>query len=224
MNIVETVDLEKHFKLGNVKIKALNGINLNVEEGDFIAIMGASGSGKSTLLNMIGLLSSPSKGTVLLDGINTLKISEKEKSNLRLIKIGFIFQFFNLQTNLMAYENVMIPYWMDNHKRAESEKRGKKLLKLVGLEDRENHLPSELSGGQSQRVAIARALVNSPKILLADEPTGNLDSKTTMDIMKLFKDLNKEGQTIILVTHEDEIGSMAKRRIILKDGIIDNSF
>lgn len=221
MNVVETIGLEKHYILGNVKIKALNGISISIEEGDFIAIMGASGSGKSTLLNMIGLLSAPTKGTILLDGIDTLKISEKAKAGLRLKKVGFIFQFFNLQTNLKAVENVMIPYWMNNHTKSDSEKRAKELLGLVGLEERENHLPSELSGGESQRVAIARAIVNSPKILLADEPTGNLDSKTSKDVMNLFRKLNKEGQTILIVTHEDDIGDIANKRIILVDGKVD---
>lgn len=222
MKVVETIDLEKHYSLGSVKIKALNGISIRIEEGDFVAIMGASGSGKSTLLNMIGLLSAPTKGKVLLDDVDTSKINEKAKAELRLKKIGFIFQFFNLQTNLKALENVMIPYWMNNHTKSDSEMRAKDLLKLVGLEERENHLPSELSGGESQRVAIARALVNSPKILLADEPTGNLDSKTSKDVMKLFRKLNNEGQTILIVTHEEDIGSIANRRIILVDGKVGN--
>lgn len=222
MGLVETIELEKHYILGSVKIKALNGISISIKEGDFVAIMGASGSGKSTLLNMIGLLSAPTKGKVLLDDVDTSKISKREKADLRLKKIGFIFQFFNLQTNLTALENVMIPYWTNNHTKQESEKRAKQLLKLVGLSKRENHLPSELSGGESQRVAIARALVNSPKILLADEPTGNLDSRTTKDIMELFKELNKEGQTILIVTHEKDIGKIANKRIFLVDGKVAN--
>ncbi len=218
--IFELLSVKRYFKSGKELVPAIDGINLNVYPGDFTTITGTSGSGKTTLLNLIGLLDSPTDGKVIIRGEDSANMTAREKSAARLKNIGFIFQFFNLQKNLTALENVMIPRWLAGYPRSESEERSMELLNRMGLSSRINHLPSELSGGQQQRVAIARALVNSPTVILADEPTGNLDSRTTADIMKLFESLNHQGQTIIMVTHEHELTEKAKRTITLKDGKI----
>ncbi len=219
------VELRKVYKvylLGKVKVVALRNINLKIMPGEFVAIMGVSGSGKTTLLNIIGGIDRPTYGDVLIDGVNTIYLSEDELASLRAKKIGFVFQFFNLIPVLNALENVMLPMSFNGGlSKAEMRARAKMLLNLVGLGDRLYHKPTELSGGQSQRVAIARALANNPAIVLADEPTGNLDSKSGKEIMNLMKKLNKErGQTFIVVTHDLEVASYAERIIRVRDGRI----
>ena len=218
--VIELVSVQRYFTTGKEIVKAIDDIDLRVDRGDFISVTGASGSGKSTLLNLMGLLDSPTKGKILIHGKEGDLLTPRERSIIRMNEIGFIFQFFNLQKNLTALENVMIPYWFAGHTKIESEERSMNLLSEVGLTHRTHHLPSELSGGQQQRVAIARALVNSPSVILADEPTGNLDSQTTKEIIELFVKLNQEGQTIILVTHERDLTSHTSRTIELRDGKI----
>jgi putative ABC transport system ATP-binding protein len=221
MTLIKTTKLKKVYMLGKIEVIALRGISIEIERGEFVAIMGHSGSGKSTLLNLIGLLDSPSGGSIYIQGVDTTKISEKQKVNFRLHKIGFVFQFFNLFDQLTAIENVMFPMMLTGKKIEICRKRAEKLLERVGLGDKINRLPSELSGGEQQRVAIARALVNNPSILLADEPTGNLDTKNSLKIVQLLRELNEEkGLTILMVTHEKELGEMADRIIKLKDGIV----
>lgn len=216
--IIGLMNVKRYFSIGSDVVKAIDDISFSLVKGDFITITGASGSGKTTLLNLIGLLDSPSDGVIRIDDQEVNDLSPKERSAIRLRKIGFIFQFFNLQHNLSAMENVMIPYWLAGHSRQESETRAIQMLTRVGIAHRLRHLPSELSGGQQQRVAIARALINSPSVILADEPTGNLDSDTTSEIIDLFEELNREGQTIIMVTHERDITERSKRTLKLKDG------
>lgn len=218
--IIELRGVRRHFSAGGASVRAIDGIDLRVEKGEFVTITGASGSGKSTLLNLIGLLDTPTAGSVVIRGWTAHELSPRKRSAIRMLEIGFIFQFFNLQKNLTALENVMVPYWLAGHQRQESEQRAIELLERVGLSDRMHHLPSELSGGQQQRVAIARALVNRPSVLLADEPTGNLDSRTTAGIIHLFRELNRIGQTILLVTHEHEITESGNRILELRDGKI----
>jgi len=218
--VFELKDVKRYYPSGEVTVKAVDGISLEIHTGEFAAITGASGSGKTTLLNLMGLLDTPSSGRLLIVGRDASVLTRKEKSRFRLMKIGFIFQFFNLQKNLTALENVMLPNWMAGQTRKEAERRAEELLTRVGLEERMDHLPSELSGGQQQRVAIARALVNSPTVILADEPTGNLDSASTGEVIELFEELNREGQTIVLVTHEREISERTFRTIELRDGRI----
>jgi len=207
--------------MGLTTIKALNGINLKIDKGEFISIVGPSGSGKTTLLNIIGLLDRPTKGKVILENKDVSSLNDNELSSLRAEKIGFIFQTFNLIPNLTAKENVELASAFSNKVR-DSEKKVLELLKIVGLEDRANHRPSQLSGGEQQRVAIARALMNDPIILLADEPTGNLDSKTSLEILEIFKMLNKRGVTILLVTHNMMLAEEANRILYIKDGKIEN--
>ena len=219
-SIIELAGVQRYFTTGREIVRAIDDIDLRVNQGDFISVTGASGSGKSTLLNLMGLLDSPTKGKVIIHGRDGDRLTPRERSGIRMNEIGFIFQFFNLQKNLTALENVMIPYWFAGHTKRESEQRSMELLTEVGLQHRVHHLPSELSGGQQQRVAIARALVNSPSVILADEPTGNLDSQTTGEIIGLFEDLHREGQTIILVTHERDLTSHTGRTIELRDGRI----
>ncbi len=220
MPIIETCKLTKKYRMGNIEINALKDVSFSINNGEFVAVTGPSGSGKSTLLNMIGLLDSPTSGKIMIDGIDAANLDFREKTRIRLKKVGFIFQFFNLLNNLTAVENVMIPYWMAGNSKLESKMRAKELLDSVGLKERINHLPKELSGGEQQRVAIARALVNNPSVILADEPTGNLDSKTTEEIISLFEELNRGGQTIIMVTHENELRERMSREIRLVDGKI----
>ena len=219
--IIELIDVWKVYNMGDVDVNALQGINLKISEGEFVSIMGPSGSGKSTSVNMIGCLDIPTKGKIYLDGKDISKLTESELAQIRGKKIGFIFQKFNLINTLTALENVMLPMTFQNVPINERKKRATELLKLVGLGERLNHNPTELSGGQQQRVAIARALANDPKVILADEPTGNLDSKMGNILIEFLTRLNKENRkTIILVTHDENIAKYADRIEFLKDGRI----
>ena len=218
--LIKLEDAYKVYELDEVKIPAINGINLNINKGEFVAVMGPSGSGKSTAMNLIGCLDTPSKGEIFLDEYNISHLTESDLAQIRGKKIGFIFQTFNLISSLTALENVALAMTFQGIPRNLRLKKAKELLELVGLGNRINHLPSQLSGGQKQRVAIARALINDPEIILADEPTGNLDTKTGEEIMSVLKDLNKKGKTIILVTHNNELAKLADKVIKLKDGKI----
>lgn len=207
--------------MGKVLVPALRGVTFDVEEGEFLAILGPSGSGKSTLLHTIGGLDRPTEGEVFIDGINLYKLSDNKLAEIRLHKVGFVFQFFNLLPRLTALKNVELPSALAEDSEKESMEKVNEMMKLVGLEERINHRPSELSGGEQQRVAIARALINSPKIVLADEPTGNLDTKTGWEIIQLMRKLNKEKrQTFLIITHDPSIAEAADRIIYLKDGLI----
>jgi len=219
--IVEIENLGRKFMMGGETVNALRGVRFSVEQGEFLTIMGSSGSGKTTLLNILGCLDKPSEGTYLLDGINTATLNRNELSELRNKKIGFIFQAYNLLPRTTALENVQLPLYYNAEVSAEERKeRALNALKAVKLERRMNHLPNELSGGQQQRVAIARALVNDPVLILADEATGNLDTKTSYEIMKLIQELNQQMKTIVFVTHEPDIAAFSKRTITLRDGKI----
>ncbi len=218
--VVELQEVYKIYTLGVQKVIALNGVSLKVEEGEFIAIMGPSGSGKSTLLNMIGCLDKPTKGRVLIAGNDTSKLNDDELTRLRRDTIGFIFQQYNLIPTLTALENVELPMIFRGLNRNEREKRANELLEKVGLEREINRKPTELSGGQQQRVAIARALANNPTILLCDEPTGNLDTKSGELIMEILTNLNKEGVTVIVVTHDPAVSEFAQRIVKIRDGKI----
>jgi putative ABC transport system ATP-binding protein len=217
------IRIEKLWKIydtGSIQVKALQNVSLNIEKGDFVAIVGASGSGKSTLMNIIGCLDKPTHGRYILDGIETNTMDAKALAKIRNLKIGFVFQSFNLIPRTSALQNVELPMIYAGVGHKERRAKSEAALERVGLKDRMDHKPNELSGGQKQRVAIARALVNEPAIILADEPTGNLDSKSTEEIMEIFKSLNQEGATIILVTHESDIAAQAKRVVTFKDGQI----
>ena len=220
--IIKTKNLTKEYEAGSQIVKALNGIDLSVEKGEFISIMGPSGSGKTTLMNIIGCLDSPTNGTYRLNERSVSELDDDELAKIRNEEIGFVFQSFHLLPRSTALENVMLPLKYAGCSENEAIERSKKVLEKVGLQDRVKHSPSELSGGQQQRVAIARALVNKPSILFADEPTGNLDSKTGNEVMNLFKDLNNQGQTIIIITHEDNIASQSNRIITIMDGLIES--
>jgi putative ABC transport system ATP-binding protein len=215
--VIVLEDVWKIYEMGEVDVTALQGVSLDIYQGDFLAITGASGSGKSTMMNLVGCLDLPSKGEIYLEGKDIAKMSESELAQARGQKIGFIFQQFNLIPTLSALENVMLPL---EFQEVPAKNKAMELLKLVGLGDRVDHLPSQLSGGQQQRVAIARSLSNDPDVILADEPTGNLDSKAGIEIMSLLQKLWKEGKTIIIVTHDMNLAKYAKRRIQLKDGQI----
>jgi putative ABC transport system ATP-binding protein len=220
-SVVELKQVSKIYKMDEVEVKALDNIDMKVKKGDFVAIIGPSGSGKSTLLHMIGLLDRPTTGKVFLDGIDISKLNDNELARLRGNKIGFVFQFFNLYPILTALENIELPMIINGKNKTERRKRALELLKIVGLEKRAEHLPSQLSGGERQRVAIARALANNPSLILADEPTGNLDSKAGKEIIELLdKFQEEEGKTIIVVTHDVSIAKYAERLIYLKDGKI----
>uniref|UniRef100_A0A7C4NRL3 ABC transporter ATP-binding protein n=1 Tax=Thermodesulfobacterium geofontis TaxID=1295609 RepID=A0A7C4NRL3_9BACT len=212
-------NITKTYKTGNIAHQVLKGIDLEVEEKEFLAIMGASGSGKTTLLNIIGLLDKPDSGTYILDGQEVSKLNKSELAYIRNRKIGFVFQAFHLVPWATALENVLMPLLYRGSFKKEDEDRALQLLTRLGLEKRINAKPSELSGGEQQRVAIARALITKPKLLLADEPTGNLDSKSSQEVMKIFKELNEEGLTIIMVTHDPEIAKFAQKIKIIKDGV-----
>lgn len=220
MKMIRIENLWKIYSNGNIKVEALKGINLKIEEGEFVSIMGPSGSGKSTMMNILGCLDQPTDGTYELDNAKIQELKGLELSQIRNKKIGFVFQSFNLLSRTSAFKNVELPMLYANVKAKERNNRAIEALKKVGLEDRTHHKPNELSGGQKQRVAIARALVNNPAVILADEPTGNLDSKSSEEIMDIFKNLNEEGVTIVIVTHEPDIAEKTKRIVTFKDGKI----
>tara|TARA_B100001057_G_scaffold500020_1_gene613007 strand:- start:1283 stop:1960 length:678 start_codon:yes stop_codon:yes gene_type:complete len=220
--IINTQNLIRSFEIGNQRIDALKGVDLSVEKGEFISIMGPSGSGKTTLMNIIGCLDTPTSGNYYLNNQLVNNLDEDELARIRNKEIGFVFQSFHLLAKNSALNNVMLPLKYAGIEKGAAEQRAKEVLGQVDLSDRINHGPSELSGGQQQRVAIARALVNKPSILFADEPTGNLDSQTGEDVMNLFKNLNDAGQTIILITHEEDIAKQSRRIIHIKDGLIES--
>ena len=220
-SLIEIQGLEKVYRLGEVDVQALRGVSLSIGKGEFVAIMGPSGSGKSTFMNILGFLDHPTRGQYLLEGINGEHLSRDELAEIRNQKIGFVFQGFNLLARTSALENVELPLIYARVSGAERREMARKALSEVGLEGRGHHHPSQLSGGEQQRVAIARALVNQPSILLADEPTGNLDTKTSIEVMEIFQHLNRDlGITIIMITHEPDIALFAKRRILFRDGRI----
>ena len=217
--IIQVVNLTKEYKMGDTIVHALDGINLKINRGEFVSIMGPSGSGKTTLLNMIGALDNPTSGEVYVNRINIAQMNDTQRTNLRLRNIGFIFQFYNLVPVLSAFENVELPLVFARVSKKERQKKVKRFLELVGLSSRLHHFPSELSGGEQQRVAIARSLCNEPAILIADEPTGELDTKMGRDVINLLRDLNRElNQTILMVTHDPDIGELAERYLRMKDG------
>ena len=219
-SIIEARELRKTYQVGEVKVHALDGLDVRIEKGAYIALMGPSGSGKSTLMNVLGCLDTPTSGKYVLNGNDVSSLSDDELAEIRNKEIGFVFQTFNLLPRYTALENVALPMIYAGVPKVERLKRAEKVLKKVGLGDRMDHRPNELSGGQRQRVAVARALVMNPSIILADEPTGNLDSVTSDGIMELFSEINKEGNTVIVVTHEEDIAAHAERVIRLKDGKI----
>lgn len=221
MKIIETHNIAKVYRMGNNEVRALQSISITINKGEYVAFMGPSGSGKSTLMNIIGCLDTPTSGTYILNNHVVSEMTENELAEVRNKEIGFVFQTFNLLPRATALENVALPLIYAGYSRSEREDRAMEVLESVGLGDRWHHKPNELSGGQRQRVAIARALVNNPSIILADEPTGNLDSKTSYDIMNLFQELHDKGNTIIMVTHEDDIAHYAHRIIRLRDGLIE---
>jgi putative ABC transport system ATP-binding protein len=218
--LIEIKDLRKKYIMGDIEVEALRGVNLNIQQNEFVSIMGPSGSGKSTLMNILGCLDNPSSGQYIFDSVDVSLLNDDELSEIRNQKIGFIFQTFNLLPKLSALQNVELPLIYAGYDKHERREIAREALHKMGLSSRADHKPNELSGGQRQRVAIARALATKPGIILADEPTGNLDSKTGNEIMALFRELNKEGNTIILITHEPEIAEYADRAIIIKDGLI----
>lgn len=223
MHLIELRDIVKTYDLGEIQVPVLKGVSLSVDKGELVALMGASGSGKSTLMNILGCLDRASSGRYLLDGRDVAQLSADERARMRNQKIGFVFQNFSLLPRTSALENVAMPlaYSADGPSERQARKRAEEMLKRVGLGHRLDHEPSQLSGGQQQRVAIARALINSPELVLADEPTGNLDSKTSQEVLQMFATLNEEdGITIILVTHDAEVAQHAKRTILISDGLI----
>ena len=224
MPLIELKDIRKTYFLGEIDVPVLKGISLTIEQGEYVALMGASGSGKSTLMNILGCLDRQTSGEYFLEGEEVGRASGDRRAMIRNRKIGFVFQSFNLLPRTSALENVIMPlsYTASDLTRKQCRERGIEMLKRVGLSDRIYHYPSQLSGGQQQRVAIARALVNHPPVLFADEPTGNLDSKTSEEVMEMFSNLNKEGITVILVTHSTEIAGFAKRAIHIQDGLVVN--
>ena len=221
--VVQIRDLHKIYESGEVPVHAVRGVSLDIQRGEFVALMGASGSGKSTLMNMLGCLDRPTRGSYLLDGIDISKLDRNELADLRNQKLGFVFQGFNLLARTTALENVELPMLYGRHRKVSAHEvrdRAMHCLEIVGLAQRFDHFPNQLSGGQQQRVAIARALVNEPQVLLADEPTGNLDSKTSVEVMGVFQNLNEQGITIVMVTHELDIAHYTKRNLILRDGVV----
>jgi putative ABC transport system ATP-binding protein len=219
--IIEINSLKKDYHVGEVTVHALRGVDLKIEEGEFVAIMGVSGSGKSTMLNILGCLDKPTSGNYMLDRVNIKTLNKDELAKLRNQKLGFVFQSYNLLARTTALENVELPLFYNPKIRAKERKESAlRALEAVGLSDRMHHMPNQLSGGQQQRVAIARSLVNNPVLILADEPTGNLDTRTSFEIMELFQSLNEQGRTIVFVTHETDIARFATRNIIFRDGKI----
>ena len=219
--IIETNQISKTYRMGEEEVRALKSISIQIQRGEYVAFMGPSGSGKSTLMNIVGCLDTPTAGTYHLNDNDVSDLSESELATIRNKEIGFVFQTFNLLPRYSSLDNVALPLIYAGVSRADREERALKVLESVGLGDRAGHKPNELSGGQRQRVAIARALINNPSIILADEPTGNLDSKTSYDVMELFQDLHDQGNTIIMVTHEDDIAHYAHRIVRLKDGLVE---
>jgi putative ABC transport system ATP-binding protein len=222
MNIIETTDISKRYVMGSEVIDALKSITISIKKGEYVAFMGPSGSGKSTLMNIIGCLDSPTHGTYVLNGQDVSGMSENDLATVRNKEIGFVFQTFNLLPRQTSLENVALPLIYAGYSKADRTEKALAALRGVGLENRAGHKPNELSGGQRQRVAVARALVNDPSILLADEPTGNLDTKTSYEIMDLFDQLHSKGNTIIMVTHEEDIARYAHRIVRLRDGLIES--
>ena len=221
--VVKIEDIHKIYDSGEIPVHAVRGISLEIVKGEFVALMGASGSGKSTLMNLLGCLDRPTRGRYLLDGTEISQLDKNELADLRNQKLGFVFQGFNLLARTTALENVELPMLYGRHRRhsgAEIRERALECLEAVGLSNRADHFPNQLSGGQQQRVAIARGLVNSPQVLLADEPTGNLDSRTSIEVMGVFQKLNEQGITIVMVTHELDIARYCKRNLILRDGVV----
>jgi putative ABC transport system ATP-binding protein len=220
--VIRIKGIKKIYKVGNQEVRALNGVDIQINKNEYVAIMGPSGSGKSTMMNILGCLDSPSEGEYILNGTDVSKMDDNELAVIRNKEIGFIFQSFNLLPRYTALDNVALPLIYSGESREKREERARIALENVDLTDRMHHKPNELSGGQRQRVAVARALVNKPSIILADEPTGNLDTKTSIDIMKLFEEIHEQGNTVILVTHEEDIAKHAKRIIRLRDGLIES--
>jgi putative ABC transport system ATP-binding protein len=219
--VISIRDLRKVYRMGDIEVEALRGINVSIRRGEFVAVMGASGSGKSTFMNIVGCLDRPTEGAYFLEGEDVSRLTPDEWAHIRNQKIGFVFQGFNLLSRTSAVENVELPMMYNGTLAKDRHARAREVLKLVGLAERLDHMPNQLSGGQQQRVAVARSLVNRPALILADEPTGNLDSKTSAEIMELFQNLNdREGITIVLVTHEPDIAAYAKRQILFRDGLI----
>nr|WP_294930756.1 ABC transporter ATP-binding protein [uncultured Flavobacterium sp.] len=220
--LIKITDIKRNFVLGNEIVYVLKGINLEINKGEYVALMGPSGSGKSTLMNLLGCLDTPTSGHYVLNGKDVSQMKDDELAGIRNKEIGFVFQTFNLLPRTTALDNVALPMIYAGYSKSERNARAVEVLKQVNLADRMDHQPNQLSGGQRQRVAIARALVNKPSIILADEPTGNLDSKTSVEIMKLFGDIHAQGNTVILVTHEEDIAAYAHRVIRLRDGLIES--
>jgi putative ABC transport system ATP-binding protein len=224
MALIDLKDIYKIYQMGSTKINALDGLDCTIDKGEYVALMGPSGSGKSTLMNVIGCLDSPSSGTYLLNGTNVSTMTDDDLATVRNVEIGFVFQSFNLLPRTSALENVALPLVYAGVAKKERLERAQLVLEKVGLGDRGDHKPNELSGGQRQRVAIARALINNPSIVLADEPTGNLDSKSSLEIMALFEEIHAEGNTVVMVTHEEDIAKYAKRTIRMIDGKMANQY
>ncbi|KRB57710.1 ABC transporter ATP-binding protein [Flavobacterium sp. Root186] len=222
MALIKITDITRNFVLGNEIVYVLKGINLEINKGEYVALMGPSGSGKSTLMNLLGCLDTPTSGRYVLNGKDVSQMRDDELAGIRNTEIGFVFQTFNLLPRTTALDNVALPMIYAGYSKSDRNARATEVLKQVNLGDRMDHQPNQLSGGQRQRVAIARALVNKPSIILADEPTGNLDSKTSVEIMKLFGDIHAQGNTVILVTHEEDIAAYAHRVIRLRDGLIES--
>ncbi|UCE35714.1 MAG: ABC transporter ATP-binding protein [Deltaproteobacteria bacterium] len=221
-HLLETLDLKKDYRMGDQVVQALRGISISVSSGEFLAVMGPSGSGKSTFMNLLGCLDTPTAGKYLLEGNEVSSLSPDERAHIRNQRIGFVFQSFNLLARTSALENVALPLRYSGTPRKKRLERAEEVLSMVGLSDRANHHPSQLSGGEQQRVAIARSLVCQPAIILADEPTGALDTRTGIEVMSIFQDLNAQGMTVVIVTHEPEIAAFARRRLIFRDGSLVN--